>query len=221
MRYVAAVIAGLAWLLLATVGHAQPASQAWHGLEVESVTPELMAEHGLVIPFGAFVKTVEVASPAAKAKLAAKDVVIAVGTVHIRTREEFVAALSGLAVGATAELAVFSPGQAARKVPLTLAARPAPVPPQLAGTPPVLMLDSGGHMALIRGLAFTHDGKQIVSAADDKVIRVWDVATGKTVRTIRGEVGPGSEGQVYAMALSPVARDKPVDGHRWLAVGGG
>ena len=77
---------------------------------------------------------------------------------------------------------------------------------------PQLMLDTGGHMAIIKGLAFTPDGKQLVSAADDKVIRIWDWQAGKTIRTIRGQVGPGDEGKIYAMALSP-------DG-RWLAAGG-
>jgi esterase/lipase superfamily enzyme/WD40 repeat protein len=77
---------------------------------------------------------------------------------------------------------------------------------------PPLMLDTGGHMAGVKGLSFTPDGKQLVSAGDDKVIRVWDWRSGKTVRTIRGQVGPGDDGKIYAMALSP-------DG-RWLAVGG-
>ncbi len=77
---------------------------------------------------------------------------------------------------------------------------------------PILQLDTSGHMALIRGLAFTPDGSFIVSAADDKVIRIWDWRAGKTVRTIRGQSGPGEEGKIFAMALSP-------DG-RWLAVGG-
>jgi WD40 repeat protein len=81
-----------------------------------------------------------------------------------------------------------------------------------AGERPILQLDTGGHMGLIKGLAFTPDGKFIVSAADDKVIRVWDWRAGKTVRTIRGQSGPGEEGKIHAMALSP-------DG-RWLAVGG-
>ena len=67
-------------------------------------------------------------------------------------------------------------------------------------------------MAMINSLAFTPDGKFIVSASDDKVIRIWDWRAGKTVRTIRGQSGPGDEGKIYAMALSP-------DG-RWLAVGG-
>jgi WD40 repeat protein len=74
------------------------------------------------------------------------------------------------------------------------------------------MLDTGGHMALIKDIAFTPDGQQIVSAGEDKTIRVWDVASAKTVRTIRGEIAPGGAGKILAMALSP-------DG-KWLAVGG-
>jgi WD40 repeat protein len=77
---------------------------------------------------------------------------------------------------------------------------------------PVLMLDPGGHQAKIRGVTFTPDGNYLVSAGYDKVVRVWDWRAGKTVRTIRGQVGPGDKGKIYAMALSP-------DG-RWLAVGG-
>ena len=77
---------------------------------------------------------------------------------------------------------------------------------------PLPMLDTGGHMTLIRSIAFTPDGRQLVSASDDKTIRVWDLASGKTVRTIRGESAPGDAGKVYAMALSP-------DG-KWLAAGG-
>jgi WD40 repeat protein len=74
------------------------------------------------------------------------------------------------------------------------------------------MLDTGGHTLPIVGLSFTPDGRQLVSASNDKTIRVWDLATGKPVRTIRGESAPGIQGRIYAMALSP-------DG-KWLAVGG-
>jgi WD40 repeat protein len=75
-----------------------------------------------------------------------------------------------------------------------------------------LMLDTGGHMASQKALAFTPDGTQLVSAAEDKVIRVWDWQAGKTVRTFRGQAGLGNEGKVFTMALSP-------DG-RWLAAAG-
>ena len=33
-----------------------------------------------------------------------------------------------------------------------------------AGDRPIPQLDTGGHMAIIRGIAFTQDGKQLVSA---------------------------------------------------------
>ncbi len=75
-----------------------------------------------------------------------------------------------------------------------------------------LMLDTGGHMSKVWKVLVTPDGKQIVSSSDDKVIRVWDIQAGKTVRTIRGQAGPGSEGKIYSIALSP-------DG-KWLAAGG-
>lgn len=68
---------------------------------------------------------------------------------------------------------------------------------------PRLALDPGGHMALIRSVLFTPDGKHLVSGADDKVIRVWDLETGQTVRTLRGQIGDGNRGKIYSLALSP------------------
>lgn len=80
---------------------------------------------------------------------------------------------------------------------------------------PRLVIDSGGHQAIIRFVAFTHDGKYLVSAGDDKVVRIWDVATEKTVRTIRERIGDWPEGVIYAAALSPDERYLAVGG--WLA----
>ena len=49
---------------------------------------------------------------------------------------------------------------------------------------PILVIDNGGHMAGIGSVIFTQDGRYLVSVSLDKTIRVWDVATGETVRVV-------------------------------------
>jgi WD40 repeat protein len=71
---------------------------------------------------------------------------------------------------------------------------------------PILQLDTGGHQAILKSMAFTPDGKYIVSSGDDKVVRIWDWRAGKTVRAIRGQIDSGDEGKIFAMALSPDGR---------------
>jgi WD40 repeat protein len=42
------------------------------------------------------------------------------------------------------------------------------------------------HKKLIRGVESSPDGKQIASVADDMVCRIWDAASGKMIRELRG-----------------------------------
>ena len=87
-----------------------------------------------------------------------------------------------------------------------------PVARQQRGEAPILIIDTGGHKAKIKDVIFSHDGRRLISASYDKTVRVWDVATGETLRVIRGQIGKGDEGKIFAAALSP--------NERWLAVGG-
>lgn len=62
-----------------------------------------------------------------------------------------------------------------------------------------LVLDAGGHTDTIDALAFTPDGRWLVSGSEDHTIRVWDAATGQPRQVIRPP-GIGNSGR---MALSP------------------
>jgi WD40 repeat protein len=69
-----------------------------------------------------------------------------------------------------------------------------------------LVLGIGHHTTPITALAFTPDSKQLVSASEDKTIRVWDLASRQTLRIIRGETGPSDFGKIGAMAVAPHGR---------------
>ena len=88
-----------------------------------------------------------------------------------------------------------------------------------AGADPMLEIESGGHTAICRWVEFTPDGAQLLSAGDDKVLRVWDVrdpTQPRLVRNLRYQVGPGNEGKIFAAALAP----KTAGGPQLLALGG-
>ncbi len=96
-----------------------------------------------------------------------------------------------------------------------VAQEPAPRP---GDDEPLLRLEAGGPTTLVTSMAFGPDGRTFYEAGWDKVVRVWvrDEASGALVpdsrATYRVPIGPGLDGAINAMALSP-------DGN-WLAVAG-
>ncbi|QND68597.1 hypothetical protein HB777_00570 [Mesorhizobium loti] len=82
-----------------------------------------------------------------------------------------------------------------------------------------LDLDTGGHSAQVTDLAFTPDGEDIVSASNDKTIRVWDWQSGVTLRTIRGYLGNGSDGKIFAVAVSPDGKTIAAGGYFGASLG--
>jgi WD40 repeat protein len=196
-------------LLIGRTASAQE-GKGWLGADVQGVTKAEADKLKWDAPHGAKVGVVVSGSPGDKAGLKAGDIIDVADGVEIKTSSAFEKLIATKPPGTKLRLLVVS-GGSERRISVTLTARPKNQAAQYQGGP-LLMLDTGGHMALIKGLSFTPDGMQLVSAGDDKIIRVWDWPAGKIVRTIRGQIAPGSEGKIYAMALSP-------DG-RWLAVGG-
>lgn len=67
----------------------------------------------------------------------------------------------------------------------------------------LLRLENGAHTARIRQLLVTPDGTSLVTAAEDKTIRIWDIQARKQTGMLLGQIGDGEDGKVQAIAMSP------------------
>ena len=43
-----------------------------------------------------------------------------------------------------------------------------------------------GHLSSIHALAFSPDGKWLASAGEDRVVRVWDLGSARTIKELKG-----------------------------------
>jgi WD40 repeat protein len=87
-------------------------------------------------------------------------------------------------------------------------------PPVRAELPsePILRLEPGMHGAAIRRIDVDAGERFLVTASDDKTVRVWALEDGRPLATLRVPIDEGAPGKVFAVAISP-------DGER-IAAGG-
>lgn len=79
------------------------------------------------------------------------------------------------------------------------------VAPSLATPPPDAQRPDrilrSGHSGEIDAIAFTPDGRWLATGSEDKTIRIWDVSTGRTLRTLIGHTA-----LIWSLAFSPDAK---------------
>lgn len=97
---------------------------------------------------------------------------------------------------------------------LCLALLPLQIGPTWADLPtePILRLETGMHTGPIKRLTVDPTGQTMVTASEDKTLRVWSLNDGRLIKTLRVPIDMANEGRLWSAALSPTAD--------WLATGG-
>ena len=71
---------------------------------------------------------------------------------------------------------------------------------------PILRLETAFHTQRISQIDIDQEERYIVTGSNDKTVRIWDLRSGQLVRTLRPPIGPGQEGRIFAVAISPDAK---------------
>ena len=78
---------------------------------------------------------------------------------------------------------------------------------------PMLKIETGMHIAPIIRIGIDSAERYLVTGSHDKSIKVWELRTGKLIKTLRPPIESGDEGKIYAVAISP--NGKYIAGAGW------
>ncbi len=88
-------------------------------------------------------------------------------------------------------------------------------------TEPVLRIETGMHTAAITEISVDETNRFLVTASFDKTVRLWELPSGRLLRVFRVPIGEGSDGKLYAVAMSPDGGTIAVGGFTASAKEGG
>src|SRR5262245_19812302 len=159
MRLCSYLLAMIVALLIVVPVWAQEQPKAWLGTTVQDLSKDEADKLGWDVPHGAKVMAAASGSPAEQAGLKPGDLILPIDRVEVDTASDFEAAIAAKQPAAEVRLSVLSGGRE-RRIATILRERPKSASTEVV-TPLQLMLDTGGHMAKINGIAITPDGKQI------------------------------------------------------------
>lgn len=73
-------------------------------------------------------------------------------------------------------------------------------------TNPLLRVEAGMHTTMIRRLVVDAPRNRLITASDDKTVRVWQMPEARLVSVLRVPMDQGHEGQLFGLAVSPDGR---------------
>ena len=87
-------------------------------------------------------------------------------------------------------------------------------PRQLSGqtTDPLLRVETGMHTTQIRRVVVDYPRSRLITASDDKTVRVWQMPEARLLNVLRVPMDVGHEGQLFALAVSPDGQTVAVAG---------
>jgi WD40 repeat protein len=68
---------------------------------------------------------------------------------------------------------------------------------------PILRVETGMHTTLIRRVVPDAPRNRLITASDDKTIRVWQMPEARLISVLRVPIDKGHEGQLFGLAVSP------------------